>query len=97
MRAQEAVTPFSAAAPGTSADFELKGGQYLLVLGATGSGGTVTLNAKSQDGTYEKVTPVDTAITAAGTQRYFCPPGIYQLVIATLTANTATIARIPED
>jgi len=97
MRAQEAVTPFSAAAPGTSADFELRGGRYLLVLGATGTGGTVTLNAKSQDGTYEKVTPQETAITQAGTQTYLLPPGQYQLVIATLTVNTATISRIPEE
>lgn len=96
MRSQEAVTPFSAAAAGTSADFELKGGQYLMVYAATGAG-TAVLNAKSPDGSYQKVTPVEAALAAAGTQRYFCAPGIYQLVVATSTANTVVIARIPED
>lgn len=97
MRATDKATFFANAAAGTSADFTLMGGEYLLVVGATGSGGTVTLNVKSDDGTYEKVTPVETAITAAGTNRYVIPPGTYQLVIATLTAITATIIRIPHD
>lgn len=96
MRAQECVTPFAAAAAGTSADFELRGGNYLLILGATGIGGTVTLNAKGRDGTYAAVTSRETAITAAGAIHFDgLPPGQYQLVIATLTANTATIERVP--
>lgn len=99
MRAQECVTPFAAAAAGTSADFELRGGNYLLLVAATGSGGTVTLNAKSANGTY--IGPIvgrESAITATGYQHYDgLPPGIYQLVIATLSAITATVERVPTE
>lgn len=80
---------------GTSGDFTLFGGEYLLVVGATGSAGTVTVNAKAADGSYVKVTPKETAITAAGSNTYDLPPGTYQLVTTTLTAITADITRIP--
>lgn len=96
MRAGESVTPFSNAAAGTSPDFYVDGGNYMLTLGATGSAGTATLKSKCSDGSYQAVTPRETALTAAGVVHYDgLAPGQYQLVITVLSANTANLTRVP--
>lgn len=96
MRGVDNALPFNNAAAGTSAAFTLNGGRYLLTLGATGSGGTVGLQ-RNIGGTYVGVSPAFgvAALTAAGSVVYDLPPGQYKLVITTLTANTASIDRVP--
>lgn len=96
MRAQESVQPFNNAAAGTSATFFLQGGRYVLEAASTGTG-TVTLNALASDGvTFVPVVPaVGSALTASGTGIYDLPPGQYNVVVATLTANYITLTRVP--
>lgn len=73
--------------------FNLRGGKYWLETKSTGSG-TIDLKKLGPDGsTY---TARATQITAtAGQQTLELPPGSYQLVVATFTANYLEISRIP--
>lgn len=94
MRAQEGVAPFVNAAPGTSAQFELRGGRYAFMFIGTGAG-TVDLKALGPDGA--TLVPCGlTQITATvGYQVVDLPPGQYKVVIATFTANYVSITRVP--
>jgi hypothetical protein len=97
MRAQEAVRPFANGAPGTSATFELKGGIYALDFLGTGTG-TVVLNRLAGDGVTFLPVPLPAAITVSViAEPLYLPPGQYNVVIATTTANYVTICRVPED
>jgi len=95
MRGQESVVFASNAAAGTFGPFELKGGKYMLAYAGTGTG-SVDLEMEGPDGT--TYIAVATQITATtGHQVLDLPPGQYKCVIATFTANYASITRIPND
>ena len=80
-------------AAGTIGPFTLRGGSYWIETKSTGSG-TIDLKKLGPDGsTY---TARITQITAtAGQQTVSLPPGSYEWVIATFTANYTEITRIP--
>lgn len=80
-------------APGTIGPFKLRGGLYWIETLSTGTG-TIDLKKIGPDGsTY---TARITQITAtAGQQSISLPPGTYEWVIATFTANNLEITRIP--
>lgn len=71
----------------------LRGGSYWIETASTGTG-TIDLKKLGPDGsTY---TARITQITAtAGQQTISLPPGQYEVVIATFTANYVEITRIP--
>ena len=77
----------------TTAPFTLRGGSYWIETKSTGSG-SIDLKKLGPDGsTY---TARITQITAtAGQQTISLPPGTYEVVIATFTANYLEITRIP--
>lgn len=86
--------------------FVLQGGDYFLDLLCTGSP-TLALNILGPDGaTWTLVLPTaanvgtagtPAAVAAAGVYRYFSlPPGVYEIVVATSTANYVSLTRIPE-
>lgn len=80
-------------AAGTSASFNLRGGSYWIETKSTGSG-TIDLKRLGPDGV--TFTARITQITAtAGQQTISLPPGTYQWVTATFTANYLEITRIP--
>ena len=84
---------FSNIAPGTTANFTLRGGSYSIETKSTGTG-TIDLKKLGPDGV--TFTARITQITAtAGQQTISLPPGTYQVVIATFTANYVEITRIP--
>lgn len=85
--------------------FVLQGGDYFLDLICTGSP-TLALNILGPDGvTWTTVLPTansvgfagtPAAVTAAGLYRYFeLPPGVYEIVVGTSTANYVALTRIP--
>lgn len=80
-------------APGTIGPFALRGGNYWIETLSTGAG-TIDLKKLGPDGaTY---TARITQITAtAGQQTISLPPGTYEWVVATFTANYLEITRIP--
>lgn len=84
---------YSNQAAGTIGPFNLRGGSYWIETKSTGSG-TIDLKRLGPDGsTY---TARITQITAAaGQQTISLPPGTYEWVVATFTANYLEIARIP--
>lgn len=83
---------YSNQAAGTIGPFALKGGYYWIETKSTGSG-TIDLKRLGPDGsTY---TARITQITAtAGQQSIYLPPGTYQWVVATFTANYLEVTRI---
>ncbi len=78
---------------GTIGPFNLRGGSYWIETLSTGTG-TIDLKKLGPDGaTY---TARITQITAtAGQQTISLPPGTYEWVVATFTANYLQITRIP--
>lgn len=84
---------YSNQAAGTIGPFTLRGGKYWIETGSTGTG-TIDLKKLGPDGT--TYTARITQITAtAGQQTIELPPGTYQWVVATFTANYLEITRIP--
>lgn len=80
-------------APGTIGPFELRGGKYWIETKSTGTG-TIDLKRRGPDGS--TFTARITQITAtAGQQTIDLPPGSYEWVVATFTANYLEITRIP--
>jgi hypothetical protein len=96
MHAQEAVRPFSNAANGTSAQFELRGGRYAFVFDGTGTG-TVDLKILGPDGATFQPCGLTQIVATTGYQVVELPPGQYEVIIATFTANYVVIARIPAE
>lgn len=84
---------YSNQAAGTIGPFTLRGGTYWIETKSTGTG-TIDLKKLGPDGaTY---TARITQITAtAGQQTIALPPGTYEWVVATFTANYLEITRIP--
>lgn len=80
-------------AAGTIGPFTLRGGTYWIETKSTGTG-TIDLKKLGPDGT--TYTARITQITAtAGQQTIALPPGTYEWVVATFTANYLEITRIP--
>lgn len=84
---------YSNVAAGTIGPFSLRGGSYWVETKSTGSG-TIDLKRLGLDGsTY---TARITQITAtAGQQTISLPPGTYEWVVGSFTANYLEISRIP--
>ena len=78
---------------GTTAPFTLRGGSYWIETQSTGTG-TIDLKKLGPNGsTYTaRITQIT---TTAGQQTISLPPGTYEWVIATFTANYLAITRIP--
>ena len=99
MRATDKATPFAAgAAAGTSSDFTLSGGEYLPGprrdrLGRHRHPERQVRRRQLRQGHAQG----DGHHRARHADLRDLAPGTYQLVIATLTAITATITRIPSD
>lgn len=84
---------YSNQAAGTLGPFQLRGGSYWIETNSTGSG-TIDLKRLGPDGT--TYTARITQITATvGQQTISLPPGTYEWVVATFTANYLEITRIP--
>jgi hypothetical protein len=80
-------------APGTIGPFVLRGGLYWIETGSTGAG-TIDLKRLGADGvTFSARITQITAV--AGQQTISLPPGTYEWVVATFTANNLEISRIP--
>jgi hypothetical protein len=80
-------------APGTIGPFTLRGGLYWIETGSTGAG-TIDLKKLGPDGVTftARITQI---VAVAGQQTISLPPGTYEWVIATFTANNLEITRIP--
>jgi hypothetical protein len=79
---------------GTYGPFYLNGGVYAWTTKSTGSG-TIDLKIQAFDGsTYIAVATQVTATTGFQTSMYL-PPGQYEIVIATFTANYIAVTRVP--
>lgn len=94
MRAQECIKPFTNAAAGTSATFELRGGKYMVAFNGTGTG-TVDVQRLGPDGVTFIACGVTQITATTGAQTLDLPPGQYRVVIATFTANYVAIERVP--
>lgn len=84
----------------------LQGGHYFLDLICTGTP-SLKLEVLGPDGTtYTEVLPIKSGVGFAGTPAtivaaglywyFYLPPGNYQIVIATSTANYVSLTRVPE-
>ena len=95
MRATDSIKAANASA--TTSAAKLDGGIYTLFATATFGGGTVKVQALSNDGS----TWIDVAngsLTAAGSAGpLYLPPGQYRINIATATAVYAALTRVPFD
>jgi hypothetical protein len=80
-------------AAGTIGPFTLRGGSYWIETKSSGTG-TIDLKKLGPDGsTYTaRITQI---VATAGQQTISLPPGTYEWVIATFTANYLEITRIP--
>jgi hypothetical protein len=95
MHAQESVKVATNAAAGTYT-FELRGGRYAVEFAGTGTG---TVDVKGLGPDLTTFIPVGvTQITATtGYQVVELPPGQYEAIIATFTANYLTLTRVPAE
>ncbi len=93
MRAQESVKLFTNAVAGTVL-FTLQGGRYAVWFAGTGSG-TVDISGLAPDGATYTAVGVTQITATAGYQVVDLPPGQYEAVVASFTANYLAITRIP--
>ncbi len=96
MRGQESAKPFVNAAAGTSASFVLQGGRYAFAFNGTGTG-TVDLKGLGPDGTTFQAVGLTQITATTGYQVVELPPGTYQVIVATFTANYVSLTRVPSD
>lgn len=84
---------FQNQAAGTIGPFTLRGGSYWIETASTGTG-TIDLKKLGPDGSTftARITQI---VATAGQQTISLPPGTYEWVIATFTANYLEISRIP--
>lgn len=94
MRAQEGWVPFNNAAAGTVASKYLAGGKYAVIFSGTGTG-TVDIKRLGPDGSTYLACGVTQITATAGYQVIDLPPGTYEAIIATFTANYLQVVRIP--
>lgn len=93
MRSTADAKKFSSIAADTTY-FPLDGGRYQVAVVATwNSSGTVTFEQRGPDGSTALV--LGTAFSANGVANFDVPPGQYKLVVATATAVSATVVRVP--
>jgi hypothetical protein len=80
-------------AAGTIGPFTLRGGLYWIETKSTGTG-TIDLKRLGPDGTTytARITQI---IATTGQQTISLPPGTYEWVVATFTANFLEISRVP--
>lgn len=97
MRGEEAVRPFTNSAPGTSAVFGLSGGRYSFEYSGTGTPGSVDLKMLGPDGTIFIPCGLTQIAATTGYQVLDLPPGQYEVIVATFTANYVVITRIPSE
>ncbi len=95
MRADESVL-FSNVAAGTLGPFVLQGGRYAVEYVGTGTG-TVDLKGLGPDGATYIAVGLTQITATTGYQIVELPPGQYEFIIATFTANYASITRVPSD
>lgn len=95
MHAQESVKPFNNAAAGT-VTFELRGGRYAVEFAGTGTG-TVDVKGLGPDGATFIAVGVTQITATTGYQVVELPPGQYEAIIATFTANFLTLTRVPAE
>lgn len=95
MRAHESFTHSSQT--GTSSDnFSLQGGAYVLDAVANFNSGTITLQRLGPDGA--TFITAATALSANGTSGSIAlPPGVYKLLVASTTALSVSVIRIPAE
>lgn len=95
MRAPESHVLFLNAAAGTVSGVCLYGGTYVVLLDCTGTP-ALQLYAMNASGNY---VAVGSAFVTAGGGSFEVdlPPGLIRAIIATSTANTLTLARVPEE
>lgn len=79
----------------TPAPFALRGGKYAVAAIGTWGGGSAKLQTLGPDGSTYLSVSSGTDFSANGYGVVDLPPGMYQLTIATATAVSATITRIP--
>lgn len=93
MRAQNANIQTGLDSTNDQVVFRLRGGRYQLAAIGTWGGGSATFEQLGPDGsTY---LTVGTAITANGTQVVEVPEGSFRWTIATATAVSVAVCRIP--
>ena len=94
MRAQESFKIVNQPA-GTYGPYFIQGGKYQLAITVTGTP-SINLQQLGPDGaTWLNVNA--SALVANGVTNYDLPPGQYQIVIGTSTANYVTLTRVPEE
>ena len=74
--------------------YSVLGGRYAVAVAATWGGGSATLRALMPDGT--TYVTVLAPFTADGSALVNLPPGKVSLVIATATAATGLVVRVPD-
>jgi hypothetical protein len=92
VRGQEAWVPFNNGANGTVTGGALRGGKYAVIFTGTG---TVDIKRLALDGTTYQACGVTQITATAGYQVLDLPPGQYEAIIATFTANYLSVVRIP--
>lgn len=93
MRAGESFKASNVVA-GTYGPYFLNGGKYQFTLNCTGTPSAVVNKLGPDGATY---LPVAAALVLPGIATYDLPPGTYQVVITTSTANYFDLTRVPEE
>lgn len=95
MRAHESYT-FSSPTAADSPNFSLLGGAYVLDAVANFNSGTITLQRLGPDGA--TFITAATALSANGTSGSIAlPPGVYKYAVASATALSVSVIRIPAE
>lgn len=83
-------------AAATYGPFPLQGGIYAWATKSTGSG-TIDLKLILPDGTTALAVATQITATAGFQTSMYLPPGSYEIVIATFTANYVALTRVPTE
>jgi len=82
------------AAAGTYGPFELKGGMYAWTTNSTGTG-TIDLKIIAGDGSTALAVATQITATTGFQTGIYLPPGQYEIVIGTFSANYVMLTRVP--
>lgn len=95
MRAHESFN-YSSPTAADSANFQLQGGAYVLDAVANFNSGSITLQRLGPDGT--TFITAATALSANGSSGSIAlPPGTYKILVASATALSVSMIRIPAE
>lgn len=95
MRAHDSFN-YSSPTAADSANFALQGGAYVLDAVANFNSGSITLQRLGPDGA--TFITAATALSAAGTSGSIAlPPGVYKIAVASATALSVSVIRIPAE